>query len=191
MWTPKGIHFFGGWNKPAYWAASFWVFPGSPAHRAKDKSEKAKEDPEEDHRRLQGGAADVAVRRNGAAGAAGAVEEAPKSPESKKVKKQGPCAAESLDVPIKISPQADVLGGKEAPVTMESVESFSDSETSNERRRKRRENAGLKAATGFGLAPPPAAEAVMAGLAGPLAPLPSVVKGFWSFLGWFFPVKMT
>lgn len=126
----------------------------------------------------------------------------------------GPCAAETLDdevqggstgsrampsksrsparIQLKSSPEAEKISEKAPkapepvkPVNPRQSSDHSESESSGERRRKRREHAGLKAASGFGLAPPPpapagdafASGAVMYGPAGPLVPLPEKVKG--------------
>eukprot|EP00913_Durusdinium_trenchii_P024932 g23400.t1 len=68
-------------------------------------------------------------------------------------------------------------------------ESYSDEESSEgsaRRRQKRRADAGLKAASGFSLAPPPAAEPSVMGPAGPpnaLGVLPSVPAPVQSLLG--------
>lgn len=128
--------------------------------------------------------------------------------------RHGPCAAEALDeevqggstgsrampsksrsparIQLKSSPEAEKVSEKAPkapepvkPVNPRQSSDHSDSESSGERRRKRREHAGLKAASGFGLAPPPpapagdafASGAVMYGPAGPLVPLPEKVKG--------------
>lgn len=96
--------------------------------------------------------------------------------------RHGPCAAEALDeevqggstgshampsksrsparIQLKSSPEAEKVSEKAPkapepvkPVNPRQSSDHSDSESSGERRRKRREHAGLKAASGFGLAP--------------------------------------
>lgn len=93
--------------------------------------------------------------------------------ESKSKRGQGPCAAEAEEVQgggtacyasksrspiqnLQKSEENDVKPVLSETVVLKPVASdsaHSDSESSGERRRKRRENAGLKAASGFGLAP--------------------------------------
>ncbi len=144
---------------------------------------------EADRRRVQGGAADTAVR-NGQQNdqplkAKGMKEKESKKDKNDKIERQeksktrkipesnkakGPCAAEALDEPgrpmpsksrspgkiqLKSSPEpADAAQKAQKPIQKVPQSSdHSDSETSGEKRRKRRENAGLKAASGFGLAP--------------------------------------
>ena len=192
--------------------------------KGKDMKNKDVEDSvEADRRRVQGGAADTAVR-NGQQNdqslkAKGMKEKESKKDKNDKIERQeksktrktpesnkakGPCAAEALDEPgrpmpsksrspgiqLKSSPEPDAAQTQKTQKPIQKVpiqtqsSDHSDSETSGEKRRKRRENAGLKAATGFGLAPPPpapagdvfAASAVTYGPAGPLVPLPEKVS---------------
>lgn len=141
---------------------------------------------EADRRRVQGGAADTAVR-NGQQNdqslkAKGMKEKESKKDKNDKIERQeksktrktpesnkakGPCAAEALDEPgrpmpsksrspgiqLKSSPEPDAAQTQKPIQKVPQSSDHSDSETSGEKRRKRRENAGLKAATGFGLAP--------------------------------------
>ncbi|CAK8986548.1 unnamed protein product [Durusdinium trenchii] len=126
---------------------------------------------------------------------------ASKKPE---LRRKGPCAAEALDdepkgvgpgrrasksksppngIRLKPSPEKESKpAAKDEPRAAVPSPSSAESSDAVERRRKRRESAGLKAASGFGLAPVPpvpseAAGPLMYGPAGPLVPLPATVQG--------------
>ena len=94
------------------------------------------------------------------------------SKDKSKRDRHGPCAAEALDEEVlggtgrampsksrsparilKSSPEPEKVSAPEPVKPVNPKSSDSDSESSGERRRKRREHAGLKAASGFGLAP--------------------------------------